>query len=210
MRGRERRQSWRRTNRELYKALARDGRKWVKQAWRATAGTSAQLDALSPVTTVIGNRLVEDYAATQRLGGGEIQQALGIMVVAGYGTRVVLVEPTGQPSLRRSTFQLGKNTDVDRIVGDATTVGRLLEPVRTIACDRFESVMTLPQQVWTSYVAIATTKLQRQLTTKTLSWRELGRDRTERMLRYGYVLRCLDETLDAEPVMRVLADEPAA
>ena len=56
--------------------------------------------------------------------------------------------------------------------------------------------MTLPQEVWSSYVATAANKLQRQLQ-KEITWRELGRDRIERMLRYGYVLRCLDEAIDA-------------
>src|SRR5438270_298065 len=75
-------------------------------------------------------------------------------------------------------------------------------PRRGIAGERFDSVMTLPPEMWSGYMAVATNKLQRQLTSKTLTWRDLGRDRLETMLRFGYVLRCLDEALDAEPVLR--------
>ena len=44
--------------------------------------------------------------------------------------------------------------------------------------------------------------LRAPLGTKTLTWRDLGPARIEEMLRYGYVLRCLDEALDAEPERR--------
>ena len=37
---------------------------------------------------------------------------------------------------------------------------------------------------------------------KELSWQVLTRSRIERMLRYGYVMRCLDEALGAEPELR--------
>ena len=45
-------------------------------------------------------------------------------------------------------------------------------------------------------------KLQSQLTTKTLDWRHFTRGRIEEMLRYGYVLCCLDEVLETEPEFR--------
>lgn len=35
------------------------------------------------------------------------------------------------------------------------------------------------------------------------------RERIETMLRYGYVLCCLDEAIDAEPIVRDLHAEPA-
>ena len=65
--------------------------------------------------------------------------------------------------------------------------------------------MSLPPEVWSAFVATATQKLQRRFSSdnnKQLTWRELSRQRVERMLKYGYVLRCLDETLDAEPKYR--------
>jgi hypothetical protein len=194
--------------RELNKTLARDGRKWVKEVWKAASGMAADLDALSPLTTVLGTRLVEDYAAAKHLGGGEVQRALRIVIVAGYGTRIVVVQPTNQPRLRPAAFHLGRRADAEQIAGDASAVGRLLDEVRTIASDRWDSVMSLPPEVWSGYEAWATMKLQSQLSTKTLTWRQLGRDQIEMMLRYGYVLCCLDEAIDAEPVVRDLHAEP--
>jgi hypothetical protein len=199
-RDRERRQSGRLTRRELKQTLSRHGRKWVREVWQAAARVSGDMNRLSPVTTPLGNRLVETYAASERLAGGEIQRALRIATVAGYATRVVVAEPTEQPSLRPSAFGLGSHPDVDRLAADVT---RLIDPVRAIATERFESVMKLPTEVWTSYVATAAMKLQGQLASgKTLSWQVLTRSRIELMLRYGYVMRCLDEAVGAEPELR--------
>src|SRR6185437_8359866 len=145
---RERRQSGRLTRRELKQTLSRHGRKWVREVWQAAARTSGDMDGLSPVTTPLGNRLVESYVASERLAGGEIMRALRIATVAGYATRVVVAEPTEQPSLRPSAFGLGAHPDVERLAADPD---RLLDPVRAIATDRFESVMTLPPEVWKSY-----------------------------------------------------------
>jgi hypothetical protein len=197
---RERRQSGRLTRRELKQTLSRHGRKWVRDVWKAAAGASGDMNRLSPVTTPLGNRLVESYVASERLAGGEIQRALRIATVAGYATRVVIAQPTEQPSPRPSAFGLGAHPDVDRLAADPA---RLLDPVRTIATERFESVMTLPAEVWTSYVATAAMKLQGQLAAgKELSWQVLTRSRIELMLRYGYVMCCLDEILGAEPELR--------
>jgi hypothetical protein len=204
----ERRQSWRMTRRELKKTLARDARKWVREVWKAASGAAAELDALSPLTTVLGTRLVEEYAGAKR-GGPELQRALRIVIIAGYGTRIVIATPTNQPTLRPVSFHLGRRADAEQLAGDAAAVGRLLDEVRTIASDRWDSVMSLPREVWTSYVATATMNLQRQLTTDSLTWREVSRERIEEMLRYGYVLCCLDEAIDAEPVVRDLHAEPA-
>ena len=182
--------------------MSRHGRKWVSEVWDAAARMAAKLEELSPLTTALGNRLVESYAGAGGLADGDIHRALRICTVVGYASRIVLVEPTEQPSLRRSAFGLGYRSDAESIAGDEAAVGKLLDPVQKIASDRFESVMTLPPEVWTGYVVTATSKLQRQLTSETISWRDLGRERIETMLRYGYVLRCLDEALDAEPALR--------
>jgi hypothetical protein len=196
---RERRQSGRLTRRELRQTLSGSGRRWVKGVWQAAARASGKINRLSPVTTPLANRLVESYAAARRIDGAEIQRALRIATVAGYTSRVVLAEPTEQPSLTPSAFQLSAHPDVERLAADVT---RLVDPVREIASDRFDSVMTLPPEVWTAYVATATMRLQGQLATRTLPWQQLGRERIEQMLRYGYVLRCLDEVLGAEPEQR--------
>jgi hypothetical protein len=199
---REHRQSPRLTKRELRQSLNASGRKWVKQVWQATARSAGEMDRLSPLTTPLGNRLVESYGDEHGLTGDEIQHALRIAIVAGYASRLVLVDPTDQPSLEPAAFQLLDGDDAAALGDDDTAVTRLMDPVRDIASQRFDSVMTLPPEVWNAYVITATMKLQEQLGTKTLTWRSLGRARIEDMLRYGYVLRCLDETLDAEPEFR--------
>lgn len=207
LRTREKRQSWRMTRRELRKTLKRDARKWVREVWQASAGAAAELEALSPLTAVLGTRLVEDYAASKKRADSELQRALRIVIVAGYGARIVLVDPTNQPALRPASFHLGQRADAEKLAGDAAAVGRLLDDVRTIAGDRWDSVMTLPPEVWKCFVVTALQKLQHQLSTDTLSWQELGRERIETMLRYGYVLCCLDEAIGAEPVVRDLHTE---
>ncbi len=203
---RERRQSPRLTKRELRQSLSGGGRKWVKQVWQAATRKAGEMDRLSPVTTPLGNQLVESYSAEHGLAGDEVQRALRIAVVAGYASRVVLVEPTDQPSLEPSAFQLRDGDDATALGNDGSAINRLMDPVRSIALDRFDSVMTLPSDVWTGYVKTAAMKLQGQLGTKTLTWKDLLTSRIEQMLRYGYVLRCLDEALDAEPELRDVQD----
>lgn len=181
----ERRQSGRLTRRELRQSLSGAGRKWLKEVWQAAEQYSLRLARLSPVTSPLGTRLTDEYMAEHRLDGEETHRALFLTLVAGYSTRAVLAEPTEQPALAsrpRSDDQLEHR-------------------VRAIATDDFESVMTLPPEVWTGYVATATMKLQRRLTSRTLPWQQLGRQRIETLLRYGYVLRCVDEALDAEPAL---------
>jgi hypothetical protein len=199
---RERRQSPRLTKRQLRQSLSGSGRKWVKDLWKAATRETAAMDRLSPVTTPLGNRLVESYAAEHGLAGEEIQSALRIAVVAGYATRMVLAEPTDQPSLAPPAFKLKNGDDPTAIGADAAAVTRLLDPVRSIASNRFDSVMALPPEVWAAYVKTAAMKLQEQLGTKTVTWKDLLTTRIEQMLRYGYVLRCLDEALDAKPEFR--------
>ena len=199
---RERRQSPRLTKRELRQSLSGSGRKWVRDVWKAATRETAEMSRLSPVTTPLGNRLVESYAAEHGVAGEEIQRALRIAVVAGYASRMVLGEPTDQPSLEAPAFQLKNGDDPAAIGADPRAVTRLMDPVRSIASERFDSVMTLPPEVWSAYVKTAAMRLQEQLGTKTVTWKDLLTSRIEQMLRYGYVLRCLDEALDAEPELR--------
>jgi hypothetical protein len=206
---REGRQSPRLTKRELRQSLSGSGRKWVKEVWQATTRQTEEMTRLGAVTTPLGNRLVESYAAEHRLTGGEIQRALRIAVVAGYASRMVLAEPTEQPSLEPSAFQLRNGDSATALGNDGGAVNRLMDPVRSIAADRFDSVMTLPPEVWTGYVKTAAMKLQGQLGTKTVTWKDLLTSRVEQMLRYGYVLRCLDEALDAEPEFKDIQDGSA-
>jgi len=213
MREHERQQSWRRTRRQLHKSMSRHGRKWIKEVWDAAARTAVQLERLSPVTTVLGNRLVESYSARECLEGEDIQGALRVAVLTGYTCRMVIANPTGQPALRPAAFNLSSKATAEALASDDAGLNKLLDPVRTIASERFDSVMALPPEVWRAYVATATHKLQRQFTGRSsskLKWQELGRERIEKMLRYGYVLCCLDEAIGAEPTVRERDAEPAA
>jgi hypothetical protein len=182
---RERRQSGRLTRRELRQSISGAGRKWLKQVWQAADHYSLTLARLSPVSSPLGTRLIDEYMAENGLGGEEVHHALFLTLVAGYSTRAVLADPTNQPGLApppRSDDQLERR-------------------VRETATDEFNSVMALPPEVWTGYVATATMNLQGRLASKTLPWHGLGRQRIETLLRYGYVLRCVDEALDAEPAL---------
>jgi hypothetical protein len=49
---------------------------------------------------------------------------------------------------------------------------------------------------------MATTNLQAGLATRKQPWQILSRERVEMLLRWGYVLRCVDEALKAEPVLQ--------
>lgn len=185
-RAREHRQSGRSTRRELRQSFSGAGRKWLKEVWQAAEQYSLTLARLSPVTSPLGTRLIDEYMAEQGLDGQETHRALFLTLVAGYSTRAVLADPTGQPALA----SLSHADD------------QLEHRVREIADDGFQSVMTLPSEVWTGYVATATMKLQGKHASRTLPWWQLERQRIETLLRYGYVLRCVDEALDAEPALR--------
>jgi hypothetical protein len=198
MRGRVGRQSRRRTKRELAHSLSRRARKWVKEVWEAAQDVIEELP-LTPLTEALSRRLAETDAAADGLEAQEIQEAWFAVMKAGYASRAVLAEPTEQPVLKRSALRL-RGTAPDP--QETAAVDGLLDRVRNIAVTDFSSVMNLPEQVWSGYVATAGTKLQRELTTGPVTWRELDRDRIDRMMRYGYVLRCVDEALDATPALR--------
>jgi len=144
----------------------------------------------------------ESYAATELLEAEEIQQAFFVVMMAGYASRTVLASPTQQPSLDPTSLALDASFDVEQIAKDTGAVAELTDRVGSMAFDDFHSVMTLPPDIWAGYVALVTMRLQRNLASNTLTWRELSKGRIEQMLRYGYVLRCLDEAFDGEPQLR--------
>lgn len=201
MRGRARRQTWRKTNRELHRTLSADGRKWVKEVWAAAEEVSQQPALLGELATVVGTGVVEDYAARQELEGDGSHQALSAVMRIGYAARAVLAGPTEQPSLDAAAFGVEASFAVEQTSEQPAAVRELVDRVRSIAVADFDSVMTLPDPVWASYVAMATRKLQRRLG-ESVSWRELSRERVDGLLRHGYVLRCLDEALEDAPAMR--------
>lgn len=153
--------------------------------WVAAEQFTLRLSRLSPVTSPLGTRLLDEHMAEHNLSGEEAHRALFLALVAGYSTRAVLSGPTEQPGL-----------DAASLVPD-----ELDDRTRAIANDEFESVMTLPPEVWSGYVAIATMQVQGKHASATLPWYQLGRERIEALIRCGYVLRCIDEALDAEPVL---------
>jgi hypothetical protein len=170
--------------------------------WQAAEGILARLTELSPLTTVLGNGSADSYAAAEHLEGDEIRHAFFDVIMAGYASRIVLAKAMEQPDLDLSSLPLDAPVDVARIARDTAAVGELIRSVRTIAMADFDSVMTLPPEVWGGYVAMATMRVQHDLASSTLTWRDLSRERIDQLLRYGYVLRSLDEMLDEEPELR--------
>jgi hypothetical protein len=197
-----RRQTLRRTRVELHHSFTRDGREWIKEMWQAAEGILARLTELSPLTTVLGSGSADSYAAAEHLEGDEIRHAFFDVIMAGYASRIVLAKAMEQPDLDLSSLPLDAPVDVARIARDTAAVGELIRSVRTIAMADFDSVMTLPPEVWGGYVAMATMRVQHDLASSTLTWRDLSRERIDQLLRYGYVLRSLDEMLDEEPELR--------
>ncbi|HTX11189.1 MAG TPA: hypothetical protein VME22_21380 [Solirubrobacteraceae bacterium] len=177
------------TRRELRKTLSGSGRKWLKGVWEAAERYTLRLSSLSRVTSPLATTLIDDYMAKLNLAGEETRRAFFVTLVAGYSTRAVLAEPTEQPRLKPVP---PKDDELE-------------DRVKAIAGERFSSVMTLPPEVWSSYVATAAMKRQKWLTGHKLPWYVLSRERVETLLRWGYALRCLDEAYSAEPVLQEAA-----
>jgi hypothetical protein len=204
MRERVRRQSRRRTRVQLHRSLSADGRAWVNEVWQAGQRVAADPALLSPLTSLVARSVAQGCAAALRLDSEGAQLALLAAIKIGYASRAVLVSPTNQPSIEASSFRIAAPIDVEQAANDTDAREELIDVVRSIASDSFDSVMTLPREVWSAYVAVAAMELQENLSSNTssLSWRELDRDTIEGLLRYGYVLRCLDEALDRSPDRR--------
>jgi len=169
--------------------LSRGGRKWVKGVWQAADKYSLTLARLSPVSSPAGTRLADQYLAEHNLAGEEAHRAVFLTLVAGYSTRAVLAEPTEQPRLDPAP------ADDDGLEAQ----------VRTIASEQFDSIMSLPPAVWRGYVVTATMNLQTRVCSATFPWQQLGPEQVETLLRWGYVLRCVDEVRATEPVLQETA-----
>jgi hypothetical protein len=202
MRERGRRQSRRRTRVELRRSLSADGRAWVTEVWQAAEDLARDPSLLGSLTSALAVGFIERYAATEEPEAEDTQRSLFAVIKTGYASRTVLVGPTSQPSLEASSFRIDEPFDVEQVANDAGALGQLIDRVRSIASADFDSVMTLPRDVWSAYVAIATMQLQRDLASSTLTWRQLDRETVGGLLRYGYVLACLDEALDGSPKPR--------
>lgn len=171
---------------QLRRTLTSDGRAWVKDVWEA-ADSLCSKPVTSPTLIKLAPRLCDRYAAVENLDGQEVREALFSVLTAGYASRAVLAGPTEQPDLDISSLPLPSDQRYDEAAIGAVT---------SIASDDFETVMTLPQEMWAAYVSLAAMHLQQRLVSSALTWVQLSAERIEAMLRHGYVLRCLDESLE--------------
>ena len=177
---------------QLKHTLSSDGRAWVNEVWEAVDGLCSK-PLVSPTLIELGPRLSDRRAAAERLDGAEIRQAFFAAITAGYATRAVLARSTEQPELDSSSLPISSASDLK---GNQALIDEVVDRVESVAGDDFESVMTLPGGLWSAYLALAAMHLQERLATGTLTWREFAAERIEAMLRQGYVLRCVDESLD--------------
>src|SRR5437660_5524658 len=99
MRGVARRQTWRRTSRELHHLLSRHGRKWVKDVWQPARELAQREPGPSPLATAVGADIAQ--SASVNPDGSEAWLAV---IRTGQATRAVLVGPTEQPSRDRRWF----------------------------------------------------------------------------------------------------------
>jgi hypothetical protein len=183
---------------QLKHDLSSDGRAWVNEVWEAVDGLCSK-PLVSPTLIALGPRLSGRYAAAEQLEGDEIQQAFFSVITAGYATRAVLARSTEQPELDSSSLPISSPSDLER---NKAVIDEAIDPVESVACEDFESLMTLPHRLWSAYASLAAMHLQERLVSSTLTWYELSAERIEAMLRQGYVVRCLDESLDRKPALR--------
>jgi hypothetical protein len=183
---------------QLKHTLSSDGRAWVNEVWEAVDGLCSK-PVISPTLIKLGPLLSERYAAGEQLEGEEVREAFFEVITAGYASRGVLARPTEQPRLDTSSLPLPSRSDLEQ---DDAATAELIGPLESLASADFESVMTLPEQLWRAYVSVAAMHLQERLESSTLTWRELSSDRIQALLRRGYVLRALDEWLERKPAPR--------
>jgi hypothetical protein len=183
---------------QLRHTLSSDGRAWVNEVWE-TVDALCSKPLVSPTLIKLGARLSESYAAREELEGEEIRKALFAVITPGYASRAVLARSTEQPLLDSSSLLPSATSNLER---DKAATAELIGALETLAGEDFESVMTLPRELWAAYVSLAAMHLQERLVSSTLTWHELTAERIEAMLRHGYVLRCLDERLEREPAVR--------
>jgi hypothetical protein len=182
---------------QLRHTLSSDGRAWVNEVW-TTVDALCSKPLVSPTLIKLGARLSESYAAREELQGKEIREALFAVITPGYASRAVLARSTELPLLDSSLVPSAPSN----LKRDKAATAELIGALETLAGEDFESVMTLPRELWAAYVSLAAMHLQERLVSSTLTWHELSAERIEAMLRHGYVLRCLDETFERERAAR--------
>jgi hypothetical protein len=171
---------------QLKHTLSKDGRAWVNEVWEAADSLSSK-SGDRPSLAKLGPDLCDRYATAETVEGQEVREAFFSVITAGYASRAVLAGPTEQPDLDISSLP----TRADRQYDEAA-----MAEIESVASDDFESVMTLPKEMWAAYVSLAAMHLQQRLVSSTLTWKELTAERIEATLRRGYVLCSLDESLE--------------
>jgi hypothetical protein len=174
---------------QLKHTLSSDGRAWVNEVWAAVDGLCSK-PLTSQTLLKLGPRLCDRYAAAEKVEGQEVREAFFSVITAGYASRAVLAGPTEQPDLDISSLPLRSTPQYDEAA---------IAEVESVASDDFRSVMTLPREMWAAYASLATMHLQERLTSSSLTWHRLSAERIETMLRHGYLLRSLDESLERTP-----------
>jgi hypothetical protein len=177
--------------------LSRAGKKWVKEVWTAADEMAHQDLPISSLAAATADGIVQSNGATQESDADHAHLArLGVIRV-GYATRVVLAGSGEQPSADPMWFGLADDRAIEPAPSDSAAVSQVVDTVRRIARIQFASAMTLLDEVWAAYVATATRELQGSQASGSVSWRELSPDVIDELLRWGYLLRCLDEALSA-------------
>jgi hypothetical protein len=171
---------------QLKRTLSSEGRAWVNEVW-AAADRLCSKPLTSQTLIKLGPRLCDRYAAAEQVEGQGVREAFFSVMTAGYASRAVLAGPTEQPDLDISSLPLRSNPGYDQAA---------MAEVANVAGNGFKSVMTLPRDMWAAYVSLAAMYLQERLTSSTITWYQLSAERIETMLRQGYLLRCLDESLE--------------
>src|SRR5207248_4791285 len=85
-----RRQTWRKTSRELHHLLSRDGRKWVKEVWQSARELAQREPELSPLANAVGAGIAQTCGASENPDRDEAWLAV---MRTGHATRAVLVGP---------------------------------------------------------------------------------------------------------------------
>jgi hypothetical protein len=198
-----RRQTLRRTRSELHRSLDETDREVVMESWSATERVFRELRSLSPLTTLLGRAFAAGYAESKRLRGEGVPLTFFAVMLAGYATRSLFVDIIGQPLLDPHTPPLdqlvGRDYDYEDPDTNVAAIELLRDPVFQLVFADFGTVMTLSPELWAGYISLATMQLQANLKSRAVPARYLDRECIEGMLRYGYVLRCVDEALGAEP-----------
>lgn len=173
------------------------------ESWSATERVFRELRSLSPLTTLLGRAFAAGYAESKRLRGEEVPLTFFAVMLAGYAARSLFVDIIGQPLLDPHTPPLdqlvGRDYDYEDPDTNVAAIELLRDPVFQLVFADFGTVMTLSPELWAGYISLATMQLQANLKSRAVPARYLDRECIEGMLRYGYVLRCVDEALGAEP-----------